>query len=128
MDILQTALHSSLLGCLPTSCCCSLSDYGTGMDDGFFRSHSGSCFCLGGCATNWDGSCPLPVTQFSVNVISSVCLILYKLSKSTLWWSTTWGIFPIFKYFCRIFKRNGRYLVEIKKKKKFGWINVYFRN
>lgn len=96
LDILQAALHCSLLDCLPTSGCCPLSDNRRGLDDGFFRSHSGSCFCLWGCATNWDGSCSLPLTQFSVNVISLFCLILYKLSESTLWWLTTWWIFSIF--------------------------------
>lgn len=117
LDILQTTLHCSLLCRLPTSGCCSLGDYGRGLDDGFFRSHSGGCFSLRGCATNGDGSCPLPLTQVSVDVITSVCLILYKLSESTLWWSTTWWIFSIFKHFSRIFKRNWWYLVVIKKSK-----------
>lgn len=117
LDVLQAALHCGFLGCLPTSRCRPLSDYGWGLDDGFFRSHSGGCFCLRGCATNGDGSCPLPLTQVSVNVITSVCLILYKLSESTLWWSTTWWIFSIFKHFTRIFERNWWYLVDIKKSK-----------
>lgn len=117
LDILQAALHCSFLGCLPTSGCCPLSDCGRRLDDGLFRSHSGGRFCLGGCATDGDGSCPLPLTQVSVNVITSVCLILYKFSEPALWWSTAWGIFSIFKHFGRIFKRNWWYLIDIKKSK-----------
>ena len=84
LDILQAALHCGFLGCLPTSGCRPLSDYGRGLDDRFLRPHSGGRFCFRGCAPNRDGSCPLPLTQFSVNVISSVCLILYELSEPTL--------------------------------------------